>query len=209
MALLHQATLKPGKLTLLAPWLPGKRWSRIPAGAVLEYVTSCRFDDPAGAVGIESMLVRAGDGPIHHIPLTYRDAPLQGGEAWLVGTAEHSVLGRRWIYDACGDPTYTAVLTTTIITGGTQAEELVDFGDGRLERREPRMTASGSGMSIAVPAVTVIRRVVEDDPTRVETDSVELAIVRVLDGTGQQTGAKLTGIWPDGGAGVVLAHLLT
>ena len=50
---------------------------------------------------------------------------------------------------------------------------------------------------------------VEDDPTRVETDSVELAIVRVLDGTGQQTGARLTGAWPDGSAAVVLAHLLT
>jgi Maltokinase N-terminal cap domain len=48
--------------------------------------------------------------PIHHIPLTYRDDPLQGGEAWLIGIAEHSVLGRRWIYDACGDPTYAAVL---------------------------------------------------------------------------------------------------
>jgi Maltokinase N-terminal cap domain len=208
MAVLHQATLEPGKLTLLTPWLPGKRWSRIPAGAALEYVTSCRFDDPAGAVGIEAMLVRAGDGPIHHIPLTYRDAPLEGGEAWLIGTAEHSVLGRRWIYDACGDPTYAAVLTTTILTGGRQADEFLDV-DGRLEPREPRMTASGSGTGTAVPTVTVIRRVVDDDPTRVETDSVELAIVRALDGTQEQTGARLTGAWPGGGAAAVLAHLLT
>jgi hypothetical protein len=208
MALLHQATLNPGKLALLAPWLPGKRWSRVPPGATLEYVTSCRFDDPAGAVGIEAMLVRAGDGPIHHVPLTYRDAPLEGGEAWLVGTAEHSVLGRRWIYDACGDPTYAAVLATTILTGGCQAEEFLDV-DGRLERREPRMTASGSGTDTAVPSVSVIRRVVEDDPTRIETDSVELAVVRVLEGAGQPAGARLTGAWPDGGAPVLLAHLLT
>src|SRR5262245_43628920 len=156
MALLHQATLKPGKLTLLKPWLPERRWSRITHVAALEYVTSCRFDDPAGAVGIEAMLVRAGDGPIHHIPLTYRDAPLEGGEAWLIGTAEHSVLGRRWIYDACGDPTYAAVIASTILMGGTQAEELIDV-DGRLERREPRMTAIGGGTAGAAPAVTVVR----------------------------------------------------
>jgi hypothetical protein len=208
MAVLHQATLEPGKLSLLGPWLADRRWSRIPPSAALEYVTSCRLDDPAGAVGIEAMLVRADGGPIHHIPLTYRDAPLRGGEAWLIGTAEHSVLGRRWIYDACGDLTYAAVLASTILTGGTQAEEFVDFGDGRLERREPKMTVKGSGAGAAGPAVTVVRRVVEDDPTLIETDSAELAVVRVLDGVARRTSAMLTGAWPDGGAAMALAYLL-
>src|SRR5215475_8037664 len=97
MALLHQATLHPTKAELLAAWLPGRPWSRIPDGADVQRVASCRFDDPDGAVGIETILVRVGDGPVHHAPLTYRDAPLAGADAWLIGTAEHSVLGRRWV----------------------------------------------------------------------------------------------------------------
>lgn len=206
MALLHRATLQPTKLALLAAWLPGRRWSRIPAGAVVERVASCRFDDPAGAVGIETILVRAGDGPIHHAPLTYRDAPLPGGDAWLLGTAEHSVLGRRWVYDACGDPAYAAALAGAILTGAGQAEEFVDV-DGRPEPRQPDMTVHGSGADGGpVPAVTAVRRVVEDDPTRIETDSVELAVVRLLDGSGRPAGATLTGTWA-GATAAVLAYL--
>lgn len=208
MAILNRATLTPGKLTLLKPWLPERRWSRIPTGADVEYVASCRFDDPAGAVGIETILVRAGDGPIHHVPLTFRDAPLEGGEDWLIGTAEHSVLGQRWIYDACGDPTYAAVLAKTILTGGGQAEELVDLGDGRLEPRDPRMTVSGSGDGPEVPEVTAVHRVIGDDPTRIQTDSVELEVVRVLDGPGRRASPMLTGAWPGGDGAVSLAYLL-
>jgi len=33
------------------------------------------------------------------VPLTYRGAPLDGAEDALVGTTEHGVLGRRWVYD--------------------------------------------------------------------------------------------------------------
>jgi hypothetical protein len=182
MALLHHATLQPTKLDLLAAWLPGRPWSRVPDGAVLERVASCRFDDPAGAVGIELVLVRAGDGPVHHTPLTYRDAPLAGAEAWLVGTAEHSVLGRRWVYDACGDPVFAAALAGAILTGTGQAEEFIDV-DGRLQPREPDLKVNGSGHAgTPVPAVTAVHRVVDEDPTLVETDSVRLAVMRVLDG---------------------------
>ena len=81
------------------------------------------FDDPAGAVGIETMLVMAGSGPVYQVPLTYRDAALEHGDDWLVGIAEHSVLGRRWVYDACGDPVYAAVLTSAIFAGAGQAAE--------------------------------------------------------------------------------------
>jgi hypothetical protein len=206
MALLHRATLRPTKLELLAGWLPDRPWSRVPAGAPVERVASFRFDDPAGAVGIETMLVRAGDGPVHHVPLTYRDAPLGGGDRWLIGTTEHSVLGPRWVYDACGDQVYAAELAGAILTGTGQAEEFVDV-DGRLERREPAMTATGSGTGdTAVPAVSQVLRVDEDDPTRIRTDSVSLAVVRVLDGSGTVGGPVLTGTWP-AAAGVPLAYL--
>jgi hypothetical protein len=195
MALLHRAELHPTKLELLAGWLPGRRWYQGRAAADVVRVAAYRFDDPAGAVGIETMLVRAGDGPIHQVPLTYRGAPLDGGDGWLVGTSEHSVLGRRWVYDACGDPVYAAVLASAMLAGTGQAEEFFEV-EGRLERREPTMTVTGSGgQDAAIPAVDALRRVVDDDPTLIVTDSVELAVVRCLDGSSGLAGATLTGTW--------------
>ncbi|MGC4856177.1 maltokinase N-terminal cap-like domain-containing protein [Micromonospora sp. DT4] len=73
-----------------------------------------RFDDPAGEVGIETMLVAAADGPVHQVPLTYRAAPLDDVDEWLVGTTEHSALGRRWVYDGCADPVYAAAVQPAV-----------------------------------------------------------------------------------------------
>src|SRR5215218_7739419 len=100
MALLHRAEITPTKLELLDAWLPTRAWYRGPADPGLAKVGAFRFDDPAGEVGIETLLVQAGDGPVLQVPLTYRAAPLAGAEPWLIGTTEHSVLGRRWVYDA-------------------------------------------------------------------------------------------------------------
>jgi hypothetical protein len=200
MALIHQATLRPTKLELLAASLPGRGWYIGPVGEVLR-VATFRFDDPAGAVGIETMLVRIGDGPVHQVPLTYRDAPLAGGDDWLLGTAEHSVLGKRWIYDGSGDPVYAAALASAILGNTGQAEQFTQV-DGRLERSELSMTiASSATEGTKVPAVGAIQRVVEGDPTLIVTDTVELAVLRRLEtGTGLTgavlTGAVLTGAWP-------------
>jgi len=124
MALLHQADLTPTKLELLAAWLPTRGWYPGPTGTAvlpdsapqasleLTRVAGYRFDDPAGEVGVETILVQAGDGPVVQVPLTYRGAPLSDAEAFLVGTTDHSVLGKRWVYDACGDPVYANVLAT-------------------------------------------------------------------------------------------------
>ena len=191
MALLHRAELHPTKLELLAAWLPGRHWYRGQAAADVVRVASYRFDDPAGAVGIETMLLRAGDGPVHQVPLTYRGAPLDGGDGWLVGTTAHSVLGPRWVYDACGDPVYAATLANAIFGGTGQAEEFVEV-DGRLERREPTMSITSSGTQPAdVPAVGSLRRVVDDDPTLIVTDFVELAVLRRLDDSNGSAGATL------------------
>lgn len=61
MALLHRATMHPTKRELLAGWLPGRDWYQEHPDAGVAVVASYRFDDPAGAVGIETLLVRAGD----------------------------------------------------------------------------------------------------------------------------------------------------
>jgi hypothetical protein len=204
MALLYpRATLQPTKLELLASWLPTRSWYRGPAEPNLTRVAGYRFDDPDGEVGIETLLVGAETGPVHQVPLTYRAAPLDGADAWLVGTMEHSVLGRRWVYDACGDPVYAAALAVTILTGGAGAEEF-NHVDGGQERRELTMTVSGSatnGAAAAVGAAAVgaIVRVEDGDPTLIVTGSVELAVRRVLDDPDAEPtgGGVLTGIWGD------------
>ncbi|MEV0616425.1 hypothetical protein AB0I81_24125 [Nonomuraea sp. NPDC050404] len=195
MAVIHKATLRPTKLELLAGWLPGRGWHTGPAGEVSR-VAAFRFDDPAGAVGIETLLVRVGDGPVHQVPLTYRDAPLAGGDDWLLGNMEHSVLGKRWVYDGAGDPVYAAALASAIFGNTGQAEQLTPVGD-RLERREPDMSIAAGGTEGAeVPTVGTIQRVTEGDPTLIVTDTVELTVIRRLEAGAAPTGAVLTGSWP-------------
>ena len=108
MAIIHRTTLAPAKLELLTSWLPGHAWYA--GGATLPWLTKAggfRLDDPDGEVGLEFMAATddSGDEPVtYHIPLTYRGAPLAGGDDALIGTAEHGVLGKRWIYDGTRDP---------------------------------------------------------------------------------------------------------
>lgn len=203
MALLYRADLVPAKLELINAWLPTRDWFRGPAGTEITRVTSGRFDDPDGEVGVEVILVRAGGGSIHHTPLTYRAAPLPGADEWLLGTTEHSVLGTRWVYDACRDPVYARVLADTIITGGHEAEEWVQYADGHRVQRAPSMTLRGSGSSDAAPP----KSVVEPGPTRITMDTLTLEVVRVLDASLTADGATLTAVWPQDGRSYVLAAI--
>jgi maltokinase len=114
MAEILDATLTPTKPELVQAWIGAQRWyagkGRVPE---LETVFAYRFDDPAGEVGVETLLVRdasAGDPEVYQVPLTYRGAPVPELEHALVGTLEHSVLGQRWVYDGCHDPVYAACL---------------------------------------------------------------------------------------------------
>ena len=59
----------------------------------------------------------AGHQPLH-IPVTYRNAALDGAESALIGTMDHSVLGKRWMYDACHDPVYVRELIRVILDRG-------------------------------------------------------------------------------------------
>ena len=197
MALLHRAELHPTKLELLAGWLPGRDWYEGDTDAEVVRVAAYRFDDPAGEVGIETLLVRAGDGPVHQVPLTYRGAPLAGAEDRLVGTTEHSVLGRRWVYDACGDPVYAAALASAILAGTGQAEEYFEV-DGRREVRPASMDITSDASAGAdVPAIGAVRRVVDGDPTLIVTDTVELAVIRRPGASAGLAGTTLTGTWAD------------
>lgn len=213
MALIHQATLVPTKLELLAGWLPSRPWA---GGATsVRSVGAYRFDDPAGRVGIESLLVQAdADAPVLHVPLTYREAPAVGAEEHLIGTVEHSVLGTRWVYDGCADPVWAAALATAVLTGGTQVEELVDAGDGRLVARPPTATVVGSGTPGApiadqVAGINAVATHDGDATTVVRAGGLELLVVRVVVAGGLDTrpliGETLTGRWADGGPAVLAA----
>lgn len=110
MAIIHSTTLTPGKLELLTAWLPHQPWYRGSGTPALSKAGGFRLDDPDGEVGIEIMLVTDADGTMYVVPMTYRGAPLEGADDALIGTSEHGVLGRRWIYDAERDPVAVAQL---------------------------------------------------------------------------------------------------
>lgn len=186
MALLHRTELVPGKLELVAGWAPRQSWFAGDPGAALRTVGSFRFDDPDGEVGVETLLVCAGDGPVMQIPLTYRNEQLEGAEEWFIGTMEHGVLGTRWTYDGLGDPVYRGELARAILTGGTQVEQWIEI-DGVMTRREPTARVFGSGAEIAP-----------------ELGEVSVEIVRVP-GAAASGPLVLTGTWTDRPEPTVLA----
>ncbi|MGW0505659.1 CG0192-related protein [Micromonospora sp. NPDC003241] len=196
MALLHRAELRPTKLELLATWLPGRVWYRGDADAEVVRVGAYRFDDPAGEVGIETLLVRVGTGPVHQVPLTYRGEPLAGAEEWLVGTMEHSALGRRWVYDACGDPVYAAALADAVLADAGQAEEYFEE-DGERQVRPPNMEIASDAPAAEAPPVGAVRSVADGDLTVIVTDGVELTVVRRPGSGATASGVALIGTWDD------------
>ncbi len=134
MAIIHNTTMSPGKLDLLRDWLPAQPWY-LPGGRGPELARAggFRLDDPAGEVGIEFMVVTDGSGPqavTYQVPLTYRAGTLAGAEGGLIGTAEHGVLGRRWIYDGTRDPVLVAQLAALVHgTAEPQAQSVSNTPD--------------------------------------------------------------------------------
>lgn len=175
---IHDATLTPSKLELLAGWLPAQSWFTGSADD-LEQVAAYRFVDPDGEVGIETILVRSA-GVTYQVPLTYRGEPLVDDEDSLIGTTEHSVLGTRFVYDAVGDPVYLVELLRVIHEGDTEAD---------LSNGEKSMSVLGSGI---VPVSNAAGE--------------SIRVVRVLDGShipGNRTPlGTLIGTWTDGDAEV-------
>ena len=125
MAIIHvRATIAPTKRELAEAWLDRQR---LGGAGDAEMLGSYRFDDPAGEVGIEALLVRRAD-EVFHLPLTYRAAPLNGAEEHLITTMEHSVLGRRWVYEAVGDPVALACYAAAL--AGQQEQAIFEIWDG-------------------------------------------------------------------------------
>ncbi|MGI5404273.1 maltokinase N-terminal cap-like domain-containing protein [Streptomyces sp. CA-135486] len=156
MAVIHNTTMTPGKLELLAAWLPTRPWyigtAREPE---LTKAGGFRLDDPQGEVGIEFMVVtdRSGDRPVsYHLPLSYRGAPLGGADQGLIGTSEHGVLGRRWVYDGTHDPVLVAQLLA-LLQGRAepQAQSATNAPDPSVTRY-----FTGVGFSTVVASTAVV-----------------------------------------------------
>ncbi|WP_432872231.1 maltokinase N-terminal cap-like domain-containing protein [Microbispora rosea] len=148
MAVIHRTTLTPSKLELLTAWLPTQPWYEGEGRPELTRAGGFRLDDPRGEVGMEFMVVTdvSGDRPVsYHVPLTYRGAPLEGADRALIGTTEHGVLGRRWIYDGTHDPVLVAQLHA-LIQGDAepQAQSVSDTPD-------PTVVASFTGTAVPGP----------------------------------------------------------
>lgn len=208
MAIIYRAEIRPTKLELLQAWVPEQAWYDGAPGTPLTILGAYRFDDPAGEVGIETHLVRA-DGPVLQVPLTYRGAPLAGADPWLLTTMEHSVLGRRWIYDATGDPVYVATLAAAILGGGAGAEEVVESDDGPRPRAAT-VTVQGSGVpGDPLPAVASVESLIcatDAGVTECAVPDVEVSIRRVLDASTAVAGEhRLDGTWAGQDEPVVLA----
>jgi hypothetical protein len=204
MALIHRATIRPTKAELLADWVPTQPWGAPEIALVGAY----RFDDPDGEVGIESHVLSAPDGTLLHVPLTYRGAPLDGADEFLICTMEHSVLGRRWIYDATGDPVYARVLASALLAGAAQAEEMVEGSDAP---REPSVRVTGSGSrSRDVPPVDEVTASSDGSTTVMDLwGALRIVVRRRLDGQVPPTDRDfvLTGTWAGVDAPVLLAYV--
>ena len=87
-------------------------------------------------------------------PMTYRASALAGADGALIGTTEHGVLGRRWIYDGIGDPILIGQLVA-LIQGQTkpQTQSVSDTPD-------PTVTCGplAGGISLAVESAVAARR---------------------------------------------------
>ena len=196
MALLYDATITPGKRDLMKGWLPSRSWfdgdlNRKPHAAF-------RFDHPAGEVGVECFLLgpeeRSGV-PTYLIPMSYRGAALEGAEEHLIGTTDHSVLGKRWVYDGCGDPVAVSAILSTITTGGHEAALTMEQ-DGEIVTFEPTCRVVGSGSASDGVRVDTVSLVDAGDPTVTRAGDLELVLARVV-GTSVSGDHTLTATWGD------------
>jgi len=204
MALFHLATITPTKAELIARWAPTQPWGPA-ADAPLEVVGAFRFDDPGGRVGLETHLVTAG-GRVFHVPLTYRDEPLTGGDAAFITEMEHSVLGTRWVYDAIGDPTYVTMLAAVSMTGQGEALGMAVYED-RWYIAPTNVRIHGGGWTLERVPVDGFAPVGAGDAADVvlENDRFRLTVHR-RPAAGPRPPVGLTATW-DGADAVVLAEV--
>lgn len=179
MAILYNVELSPGKIELVEEWLPKQTWADVEPGTKLSRVSSFRFDDPAGEVGVEFHLVKVADddgaaegpGAVYQVPVTYRGAPLAGAEDHLITEMDHPVLGHRWVYDGAADPVCVLETLRAIVTGGRSVDEFFQTDSG-IEQNTDVAEAWGT----SEPSLTI-----GDLPQGEEAGQVQVKVENVGD----------------------------
>jgi hypothetical protein len=167
------ATLVPHFRDFLPAWVARQPWYLGAGIPSLSPVGFFRFEDPAGEVGIETHLVT--DGAIaYQIPMTYRGKPIADGvldaPVPVIATAEHSVLGTRWIYDGTVDPVWVCELLRLVRRNGT-SDSSSKRGVGQAEARGLLLTSR----DWSVDTVTIdLRRVLSTSDPADEVDAIGL-----------------------------------
>lgn len=118
MATIYTADLSPTKKEFVTAWLDKQFWG---GDGDVELIGTYRFDDTGGEVGFEGFIVKRAE-KILHLPITYRGAPIDGADNYLITTIDHSVLGQRWAYDAMADPVGIHMLNQALAGEIQQAE---------------------------------------------------------------------------------------
>lgn len=211
MAVIHQTTMKPNKVELLTAWLPSQPWylgaDRPPR---LARAGGFRLDDPAGEAGIEFAVATdsASDRAVTYLlPLTYRGRPLPDGDTALIGTAQHGVLGERWIYDGTRD----LVLITALVAliqgmAEPQAQSVSDTADPTVKSRPAAagpFTVIASTVTADGPSGTDLH-IQAAGPDSVPGGQLQLRVVRILEpdsaGGDEPTEPGVSATWrqPDG-----------
>jgi hypothetical protein len=204
MALFHRATITPTKEALIAEWAPTRPWGP-PADVPLQVIGAYRFDDPEGRVGMEVHLAQAGD-VLLHVPLTYRDEPLDGGDEALITEMQHSVLGRRWVYDGVRDERLVVMLAAVSMTGQGEALGMAEYG-GRWYIAPTNVRISGGGWTLERVPVDGFELVADDATGAVlRNDRFELTVHR-RPHAGPRPAIGLTATWPGRSEPVVLTEV--
>lgn len=202
MATIHQTTMTPAKLELLAGWLPSQPWYRATGQQPeLTKVGGFRLDDPDGEAGIEFMVVADGhDGQptVYLVPMTYRGSARGDSGEGLIGTAEHGAGGPRWVYDGTRDPVLVEQLVALIQgMAKPQAQSQSDTPDPTVLSRP---ATSGT---LAPAGFTVTGDGPDGTDLRVEAGAagpLAVRIHRVLTPMGDAGEGGVTATWrtPDG-----------
>lgn len=159
MGIIYNTTMSPSKNELVTTWLVEQDFYTGKGAPKLDHIGGFRLEDPAGEVGIELRIYADHSDTsdvIYHVPLTYRDAPLPEAASHLIGTSEHAILGKRYIYDAAGDPVFQTQVRELLAGNAEPQHHSESFTD------DPRIKLSGdtSGKN-----ALIIRKPVSGSPS--------------------------------------------
>jgi hypothetical protein len=204
MAIFHRATITPTKEELIAAWIPHQSWGPS-ADEPINAIGSYRFDDPEARVGMETFLVTAGE-TLFQVALTYRDEPLDDGEAALITQMEHSVLGTRWVYDGLCDPRFVVMLAGVSMTGQGEALGMVMY-EGRWYIAPTNVRIHGGGWTQERAPVDGFELASDGlDASVLRSDRYELLFYR-RPNHGPRPLIGLTATWDTEGEHVVLTQV--